>query len=92
MEIAEKRLPTICLFFGIRILMYWQDHMPPHFHAEYQGSEALVDIERARVLKGFLPKRQLRLVLAWTELHRDDLMQDWELAKEGKELKAIGGM
>jgi hypothetical protein len=88
----EKNLPTICLFLGIRILMNWKDHSPPHFHAEYQGNAALIDIERGAVLKGYLPRRQLRLVLAWNELHRDALMNNWELAREGKNLEKIEGL
>ncbi|MDK2799282.1 MAG: hypothetical protein PWR06_2618 [Thermoanaerobacteraceae bacterium] len=85
-------MPTICMFFGIKILMNWNDHMPPHFHVEYNENKAIVDIINTKVIKGFLPKRQLRLVLAWAELHKDELMQNWELAREGKELNAIKGL
>lgn len=79
----------ISLFFGIRITMYYDDHNPPHFHAEYAGYHALVDIENGCVIRGFLPNRQLKLVLAWSELHRDELMQNWELAVDGEELVRI---
>lgn len=78
-------MPLLSLFFGIRISMYYDDHNPPHFHAEYAEREALVDILHGCVMRGSLPNRQLKLVLAWTELHRDELMQDWELAKTGQE-------
>ena len=82
-------MPLISLFFGIRITMYYDDHNPPHFHAEYAGCKALVDIVNGCVIRGSLPNRQLRIVLAWTELHRDELMQNWELAQDNKELLSI---
>jgi len=66
--------------------------MPTHFHVEYQGQKALVGIDPMVVIQGVLPNRVLRLVLAWGELHRDEILQDWELAREGKELLAIEGL
>ena len=82
-------MPEISLFRGIRITMYYEDHNPPHFHAEYAGYRCLVDIQEGCVIKGFLPSRQLKLVLAWNELHKDELMQNWELAKDNKALNEI---
>ena len=82
-------MPEISLFFGIRVTMYYEDHNPPHFHAEYNGAKALIDIEEARIIKGMLPSKQLKLVLAWCVLHHDELMQNWELSKDGKELNSI---
>lgn len=82
-------MPEISLFFGIRITMYYDDHNPPHFHAEYAGNRCMVDIEQGSIMKGFMPNRQMRLILAWVEIHRDELMQNWELAKDSKELIKI---
>ena len=82
-------MPEISLFYGIRITMYYNDHNPPHFHAEYAGRKALVDVQSGRILRGALPARQLKLVLAWNELHRDELMQNWELSKSGRPLNRI---
>lgn len=82
-------MPEISLFFGIKITMYFNDHNPPHFHAEYAGYKAMVDIINCTVIQGKLPNRQLRYVLAWCELHRDELMQNWELAKMQGELNKI---
>ena len=82
-------MPEISLFRGIRITMYYSDHNPPHFHAEYAGFKCLVDILSGCVMKGSLPARQLKLVLAWNEIHRDDLMQNWELAKANRQLLQI---
>ncbi len=82
-------MPEISLFFGIRVTMYYDDHNPAHFHAEYNGSRILVDIIKGRVLRGSFPSRQLKFVLAWCEIHRDELMQNWELAKDDKPLMKI---
>ena len=69
--------------------MHYDDHNPPHYHAEYNGRKAIIDIEKARVMQGAFPARQLKLILAWTVLHQDELMQNWELAREGLELNRI---
>ena len=82
-------MPEISLFRGIRVLMYYDDHNPPHFHVEYAGYKCLVDIVSGCVIKGMLPARQLKLVLAWNELHREELMQNWELAKDKQRLIQI---
>lgn len=84
-----KEMPEISLFYGIRVLMYYDDHNPPHFHAEYNGNKAMIGIDEARVIKGALPSRQLKLILAWCVLHQDELMQNWELSKDGKPLNRI---
>ncbi len=82
-------MPEISLFAGIRITMYYDDHNPPHFHAEYAGFKALIDIQNGYVIGGALPNRQLKYVLAWADMHQDELMQNWELARDSKELLAI---
>jgi Domain of unknown function (DUF4160) len=61
-----------------------QHHNLPHFHAKYAESEASISIEDGEVLAGELPRKQLRLVQAWIELHRDELEADWELAVAGE--------
>ena len=85
-------MPVVALFHGIRILLYWREHDPPHFHAQYAEHEAQVDIRQGIVITGYLPRRQLRLVLAWAELHADELMQNWELARSGQPLRSIQGL
>ncbi|OON98606.1 MAG: hypothetical protein ATN35_04300 [Epulopiscium sp. Nele67-Bin004] len=82
-------MPEISIFFGIRITINYNDHMPPHFHAQYNGYDVSIDIINGSVLKGNLPKRQLKLVLAWTEIHRDELMQNWELSRSHEPLYKI---
>ena len=82
-------MPEISLFRGIRISMYYSDHSPPHFHAVYGDYRCLVDIQNGCVIRGSLPARQLKLVLAWNELHTDELMQNWELSRDNKPLIEI---
>jgi len=72
--------------------MYFLDnkrHHVPHIHAEYQGAEVVVDIQQGTVLEGELPPAKLKLVLAWVEIHRDDLLADWTLASRGQPLFRI---
>ena len=82
-------MPEVSLFLGIRITMFYSDHNPPHFHAEYGEHKALFDIQQGCVIRGALPSRQLKFVLAWSEMHKDELMQNWELAKDAQPLQKI---
>ncbi len=82
-------MPEVSLFYGIRVTMYYSDHNPPHFHVEYNGNKALIDIINASVLRGALPNKQLKLVLAWCVLHQDELMNNWELSKQNLPLNKI---
>ncbi len=74
-------MPVISRFLGIIIAMYWDDHNPPHFHAKYGGYEITVDIDTG-VVEGRFPKRALRHVLEWHEIHKDELLKDWELCQK----------
>ena len=82
-------MPEISSFLGIRITMYYSEHNPPHFHAEYSGNRAIDDIMRDCVIEGALPGKQLKFVLAWGEMHKDELLENWELAKARQVLKKI---
>jgi hypothetical protein len=82
-------MPEISLFYGIRITMNWNEHNPPHFHARYGEHNATVLIQECVINKGFLPGKQMKIVLAWCALHKDELMQNWELAMDGKPLNRI---
>ncbi len=82
-------MPEISRFFGVVIKMFYNDHQPPHFHAEYAGSEALIVIETLEVYRGELPRRALALVLEWAVLHRDALREDWRLARAGEPPRPI---
>ena len=69
--------------------MNFGDHLPPHFHAEYGEEEALIEIRTGAVNRGSLPPRGLRLVREWVELHRAELMENWELAQREEPLFRI---
>jgi len=82
-------MPIISLFFGIIIRMFYDDHNPPHIHAEFQGKKALLDF-RGNILRGDLHSRTaLKLVREWVDLSYEELLEDWELARQGKEIKKI---
>ena len=74
-------MPVISRFLGIIIAMYWDDHSPPHFHAKYSGYEITVDIHTG-VVAGRFPKRALRHVLEWYEIHKEELLDDWYLCQK----------
>ena len=82
-------MPRISQFFGIIISMYYNDHSPPHFHAKYAEHEAKVAIETLELEEGNLPRRALALVLEWAALHRAELWDNWERAREGQPLVQI---
>jgi len=82
-------MPTISVFYGIVIQMFWKDHAPPHFHALYGEYEAQIEIRTLRIVVGELPRRALELVLDWAELHQAELMEDWDLCTRMQTPKKI---
>jgi hypothetical protein len=79
-------MPTISMFFGIIIRMYYapKEHNPPHIHAYYQNDAATFKILDCELMEGSMPSRQTRMVQAWIEIHKDELMADWELCQNGE--------
>ncbi|ADY27803.1 hypothetical protein Deipr_2703 (plasmid) [Deinococcus proteolyticus MRP] len=77
-------MPELTRFFGIRITMYFSDHNPPHFHAEYGDDEAVFGIQELAVLEGQLSKRATRLVLEWAAMHQAELMEAWNAASNNE--------
>ena len=82
-------MPRISEFYGIVIAMFYNDHEPAHFHAIYGEFRALVDIDTAQLLQGELTPRATGLVREWAELHRAELMEDWDRARRHERLKRI---
>jgi hypothetical protein len=82
-------VPEISRFFGIVIKMFFDDHNPPHFHAEYAGGLALIDIRTLAVFSGRLPPRAMGLVIEWATRHREELLADWERAQAQQDLRPI---
>ena len=71
-------MPIISRFFGIIIRMFFNEHAPPHFHAEYGEYRATIDIRTLSVIDGKLPRRATELVLDWAELHQGEILHNWE--------------
>jgi hypothetical protein len=69
--------------------MYYNDHLPPHFHAMHGGDEALVEFNPAKLYQGALPPNVLKMILQWAALHPGELDQDWLLARQGQPLAPI---
>ena len=75
-------MPEICRFFGIIIAVFYDDHNPPHFHARYEGEKISIEINSLSVLDGKISPRALGLIMEWPTQHKEELIEDWELAKQ----------
>ncbi len=85
----NSAMPSISVFFGINVRMFYNEHFPPHFHVEYAEYKAEISIETLEVLAGKLPPRVLALILEWASQHRTELREDWNLCLEKKKLNPI---
>ena len=80
-------MPTLSVFYGIIITMYREmgsKHHIPHFHAEYQGQEAVISLD-GELIEGNIPIKKLKLIIAWAEIHKENLEANWKLLSEGRE-------
>jgi hypothetical protein len=66
-------MPEISRFYGIIIKMFFGDHAPPHFHAEYNEQKVIIAIEDFRIIKGSLPLKALAMVIEWACLHKEEI-------------------
>jgi phosphomannomutase len=82
-------MPEISRFFGIIISMYFDEHNPPHFHARYGKDYVAVEIATLRVIEGEFPPRALGLVIEWAAQHRDELVRNWNDARNEQPLSKI---
>jgi hypothetical protein len=82
-------MPRISYFFGVVIRMFYNEHLPPHFHAEYGDAEAVYEIATLEVIRGGLPRRSHAMVVEWATLHRQELFTDWEKAQQQLPLDEI---
>lgn len=87
-------MPEISRFYGIIIRIFYETtrHQQPHFHAAYGEYLASFTIDPPALLAGSMPRKQLHLILAWAELHQDELMDNWKLAGEQLPLRRISGL
>lgn len=73
-------MPTICKFYGITIMIFNNDHPPPHIHIRYGNANACVRIDNGSILEGKFPRKQLNLVKEWVTKNRESLVENWNLA------------
>ncbi len=88
-------MPAISMFYGIIVYMYYLDnkqHSKPHIHARYQADEVILSIPEGDILEGSIPNNKMKLLQAWIEIHRDELMANWELASQGEQVFKIEGL
>ena len=78
-------MPTLSLFYGIRVSMNYNEHQPPHFHVEYQDDEASINILTGEIT-GRMPRRALNLIWAWLDEHQPELLENWERARQRQPL------
>jgi len=79
-------MPTLSMFYGIIIRMYYApaEHLPAHIHVYYQDFKSSVSIDNGEIIAGNLPAKQMKLVLAWIEIHREELIANWDLCQNGE--------
>jgi hypothetical protein len=85
-------MPVISMFYGIIIRMFYFDnkrHKKPHIHVEYQDQTAVLSIPEGKILDGKIQNNKLKLIIAWIEIHQDELMADWKLAIDGQSVFKI---
>lgn len=83
-EYKKEIMPEICRFFGIIIMMFADDHNPPHFHIRYGDYEAIITIDKG-IVKGEIPRNALKHVFLWMELHKKELEMNWIRLQNGEE-------
>ena len=85
-------MPVISMFYGVIVLMYYFDnrkHHQPHIHVQYADEEAVISIPDGNIIEGSIKSAKLKLVQAWIEIHRDELMANWQLAVNGQPMFKI---
>lgn len=82
-------MPIISRFYGIKILMFYDDHNPPHFHVKYGECHARMIINSLEIIEGKLSDRAFKMIIEWAKLHQEEIIQNWKLAKEHKILNYI---
>ena len=81
-------MPTVSMFYGIIIRMYYDDHYPPHFHAFYGEYKAIFDFD-GKIIDGDMPSSKIKLITAWTTIHKEELGANWKLAQNGENIYSI---
>lgn len=85
-------MPAISMFYGVVIYIYFFDnkkHNKPHIHVKYAGSEVVLGLPDGEIMEGSIPNNKMKLVEAWIEIHKEDLLANWDLAVNGQEVFKI---
>ncbi|PIP15762.1 MAG: hypothetical protein COX46_05060 [bacterium (Candidatus Ratteibacteria) CG23_combo_of_CG06-09_8_20_14_all_48_7] len=82
-------MPTISEFYGIMIRMYYDEELPPHFHAIYGDFEMRISLDSLNVIDGHLPVRQERLVLEWAKIRQKEIQEEWQRIEKRQPLFRI---
>lgn len=85
-------MAVLSMFYGIIVSMYYFDnqrHHLPHIHASYQGDEVVIRISDGSIIEGGFQSNKMKLLFAWVEIHKDDLIANWELASKGEKIFKI---
>ena len=85
-------MPAVSSFYGIIVYMYFFDtdrHHKPHIHAQYSSQEVLIEIPNGEVLSGEIQRNKMKLIQAWIEIHKEELMTNWDLAVDGHTVNPI---
>ena len=85
-------MPILSMFYGIIVMMYYFDnkkHHLPHIHVKYQDDEAVFSLKNGNIIEGKIPNSKRKLVEAWIEIHKDELLANWELAINGEKIFSI---
>lgn len=82
-------MPELSRFYGIVIKMFFDEHPPPHFHAEYGDQKVVVDLNTLAVIAGKLSPRAMGLVIEWATLHQAELRNNWDRARNTQSLNKI---
>lgn len=83
-------MPTVAIVDGVRIVFYWNDHPPPHFHVEFSGHKGQFSIETAALLEGSLPANKVATISRWAVAHRQELLECWEKARRNEHPGKVG--
>jgi hypothetical protein len=91
MALGGAVMPTISVFFGITIQMYWRDHAPPHLHAFYQEHEGVFDLNTQELIIGEMPRPVVRLIRQWIIDHQPELLANWERGRTYQPFNTVSG-
>ena len=83
-------MPTVAIVDGVRIIFFWNDHPPPHFHVEFAGHKGQISLQTLNLIEGYLPSAKLAAVVAWARKHHSELNECWVKARNNENPGKVG--